>query len=111
MLSMDEDDPDYGPATPLSYKDLFLGFFCSSDEGSRSTIADSTPEMEPAMPNSEILGTAPQPGEEEPEKGVAAINDTAEKMQFPHEPLHPDIMADVRAHVHIDKRHMTATTA
>ena len=50
-------------------------------------------------------------GEEEPEQNIAAINDTAEKLVQYQEPMHPDIMADVRANVAIEKRQKSATTA
>ena len=114
---MDEDEVEYGPPTPFSYKDLFLRFFCSSEEGASETASDSSSDnslreaSEPSMPSSGITGTIPKVGEKEPEQTVAAINDTAEKLVRYQEPIHPDIMADVRASVPIEKRQMSATRA
>ena len=117
LSMMDEDEAEYGPPTPFSYKDLFLRFFCSSEEGASDTVFDSNSDnshrepLEPSMPESGIVGTVPKAGEEEPEQNIAAINDTAEKLVQYQEPMHPDIMADVRANVAIEKRQMSATTA
>ena len=117
LSMMNEDEVEYGPPTPFSYKDLFLRFFCSSDEGASdmefgSNVHSSQREpLEPSMPESGIVGTVPKAREEEPEQNIAAINDTAEKLVQYQEPMHPDIMANVRANVAIEKTQMSATTA
>ena len=117
LSMMEEEEVEYGPPTPFSYKDLFLRFFCSSEEGASDAASDTNGDtsqrepLEPSMPESGIAGIVPKAGEEEPEKNIAAINDTAEKLVHYQEPMHPDIMADVRASVPIEKRQMSATTA
>ncbi len=113
---MEDDDAEFGPPTPLSYRDIFLRFFCSSDEEATSSGGDDAPQqMEPLVPSSEVAAgavTAPREGEEEPEPSVASVNDTAEKVQFAQAaPSHPDLLADVRTNVPIENRHMHATTA
>ena len=110
LSMMEEEEVEYGPPTPFSYKDLFLRFFCSSEEGASDAASDTNGDtsqrepLEPSMPESGIAGIVPKAGEEEPEKNIAAINDTAEKLVQYQEPMHPDIMADVRASVPIEKR-------
>ncbi len=108
---MEEDDLEYGPPTPFSYRDLFSRFFCSSDEGAtvsaeRSEVIEGNNQMEPPSAHTESPPEGTQGNESdsengqmrdveivpvqepivmetgpEPEANLGAINDTAEKTQ------------------------------
>lgn len=59
MSTRESDEIEYGPATPFSYKDLFIRWFQVANEIESSS---DVVVMEPSMPSANIAGDqAPEP--------------------------------------------------